>query len=286
MKKAEKLSNLMKSDKMIIAPGAFDCITARLIEQAGFNAIYMTGSGTAASCMGFPDYGLITLTEMAENAGRIADSVTIPLIADADTGYGNVLNVIRTVHEYEKAGVAALHIEDQVFPKKCGHLNNKEVVSGEQFIAKIKAAVQEKNNPDFIIIARTDSRSVAGFDEAIIRANEAIEAGADLAFVEAPETYEEIQLIPKLVKGPCLFNLFRGGKTPTLSLQDIQLLGYKMTILPSILLSAIIDACDEALLHVKQYNNLPKINSGLSLMEVFRRFGLEKWDKYSGIYNS
>src|ERR1700704_6984113 len=166
---------------MVAAPGAYDCITARSIERAGFDAVYMTGGGTASS-LGYPDYGILTMTEMADNAGRIATAVKLPVIADADTGYGNELNAIRTVREYERRGVAGLHIEDQGFPKKCGHLEDKTIAPIDDYVAKIRAAVSAKIDPDFLIIARTDSRAVLGFEEAIRRANAAIEAGARMAF--------------------------------------------------------------------------------------------------------
>src|SRR5262244_3483045 len=158
---------------MLVAPGAYDCITARSIAQAGFDAVYMTGAGTAAT-LGYPDYGLLTMSEMADNAGRIAASVEVPVIADADTGYGNELNATRTVREYERRGVAGLHIEDQGFPKKCGHLDNKTIVSPEEYLAKIRAGVAARRDPDLFIIARTDSRAVLGFEEAIKRANAAL----------------------------------------------------------------------------------------------------------------
>src|SRR5919202_874587 len=175
MTQAARFRELLRRDGMVVAPGAYDCITAKLIAQAGFDAVYMTGAGTAAA-LGYPDYGLVTMSEMVGNAGRIAAAVDLPVIADADTGYGNELNAVRTVREYEARGVAGIHIEDQVFPKKCGHLDNKE------------------------LIARTDSRAVIGFDEAIRRANESLAAGADMVFVEAPQTMEEIAQVPKLVK--------------------------------------------------------------------------------------
>ena len=185
MSQAAKFNAMLKSGKMIVAPGAIDCITGKLIEQAGFEAVYMTGAGTSAT-LGYPDYGLITMTEMVANASRIANSISVPLISDSDTGYGNELNMFRTVQEFERAGIAAIHVEDQVFPKKCGHLENKELVSREDYIAKIRAAAAAKRTPDFTIIARTDSRAVAGFDEAIARANLALANGADAVFVEAP----------------------------------------------------------------------------------------------------
>ena len=204
---------------MVAAPGCYDCVGARAIERAGFDAVYMTGAGTAAS-LGYPDYGIVTMTEMAENAGRIARAIKMPVIADADTGYGNELNVIRTVREYEMRGVAGIHIEDQDFPKKCGHLEGKVIIPLDDYVAKIRAAVSAKTDPDFLIIARTDSRAVLGYEEAIRRANAAIEAGADMAFVEAPQTLEETANVPKLVKGPCLLNMVWRGKTPDLSIAE------------------------------------------------------------------
>src|SRR6187402_202095 len=181
MSKGKIFRDAMKRG-MVAAPGCFDCITARSIERAGFDAVYMTGAGTAAT-LGYPDYGLVTMSEMADNAGRIASVVDVPVIADADTGYGNELNTTRTIREYERRGVAGLHIEDQGFPKKCGHLDNKTIVPLEEYLTKVRAAVAARKTPDFLIIARTDARAVLGFEEAIKRANAALGAGADMAFV-------------------------------------------------------------------------------------------------------
>ncbi|MGH7094598.1 MAG: isocitrate lyase/PEP mutase family protein, partial [Stellaceae bacterium] len=178
MTAAERMRDLLRRGGMTVAPGAYDCITARLIERAGFDAVYMTGAGTAAT-LGYPDFGLVTMSEMVDNGRRIATAVGLPVIADADTGYGNELNTVRTVREYEGAGVAGIHIEDQGFPKKCGHLDDKEIVPREEWLAKIRAAASARRNPEFSIIARTDSRAVMGFDEAITRANLALAAGAD-----------------------------------------------------------------------------------------------------------
>src|SRR5256885_10943474 len=173
MTQASRFRALLHRDGMVVAPGAYDCITAKLIEQAGFFAVYMTGAGTAAT-LGYPDFGLVTMSEMVANAGRIAAAVQLPVIADADTGYGNELNVFRTVREFERSGVAGIHIEDQEFPKKCGHLEGKQVIPCEDYIAKIRAAAAARRDQDFMIIARTDSRAVAGFDEAVVRANAAL----------------------------------------------------------------------------------------------------------------
>ena len=182
-----RLRELMAQPSTLVAPGAYDGISARLIEAAGFQALYRTGGGTSASYLGHPDLGLLTLTEMVDHARRIAASVRIPVIADADTGYGNALNVIRTVHEFERAGVAGIHLEDQVFPKRCGFLRGKAVIPREEFVTKIKAAVSERLSDDFVIIARTDARAVEGLDAAIERCKYYADAGADALFFEAPE---------------------------------------------------------------------------------------------------
>jgi 2-methylisocitrate lyase-like PEP mutase family enzyme len=277
MTQAARLRALLKADGMTIAPGAYDCITAKLIAQAGFPAVYMTGAGTAAT-LGYPDYGLVTMTEMVENAGRIAASVDLPVIADADTGYGNELNAFRTVREYERRGVAGIHIEDQVFPKKCGHLDNKEVIPRPDYIAKIRAAAEARRGKDFVIIARTDSRAVISFDEAVRRMNEALEAGADMAFLEAPQTIEEVEAVPKLVKGPCLLNVVRGGKTPPLDLRRAEAVGYKLAIVPGLLIKSVVGICDEMLAQLKTNLAHPVPPKDLTVRQVFQRFGADEWD--------
>ncbi|WP_428667394.1 isocitrate lyase/PEP mutase family protein [Reyranella sp.] len=277
MSQAAKFSAMLKSGKMIVAPGAIDCITGKLIDQAGFEAAYMTGAGTSAT-LGYPDYGLITMTEMVANASRIANSISIPLISDADTGYGNELNMFRTVQEFERAGVAAIHVEDQVFPKRCGHLENKELVSREDYVAKIRAAAAAKRTPDFTIIARTDARAVAGFDEAIARAQLALANGADAVFVEAPQTMEEVEKVPALVKGPCLLNMVRGGKTPDIALADAERIGYAISILPGLLLGNIIAICDQTLAETKRLGKYPPPLVESSPAKTFARFGAADWD--------
>ena len=267
----------LRADGMITAPGAYDCITARLVEQAGFPAVYMTGAGTAAT-LGYPDYGLVTMSEMADNAGRLAAATTLPVIADADTGYGNELNVVRTVREYERRGVAGIHIEDQGFPKRCGHLEDKVVIPLDDYAAKIRAAASAKRDPDFLLIARTDSRAVLGFEEAIRRANAALEAGADMAFVEAPQTREEVAAIPRLVGGPCLLNVVWRGKTPDISLDDAQSMGYKVAILPALLFTAVIGVCDAMLEELRRTRRHPVPAADLTPAEAFRRLGAEEWD--------
>src|ERR1700688_2565356 len=246
MTQAARFRELLRRDGMVVAPGAYDCITARLIERAGFEAVYMTGAGTAAM-LGYPDFGLVTMSEMVANAGRIAAAVGLPVIADADTGYGNELNVVRTVREYETVGVAGIHIEDQGFPKTCGHLDDKEIVPREDWLAKIRAAASARRSADFTIIARTDARAVIGFDEAIARANAALAAGADMAFVEAPQTLEEVAAVPRLVKGPCLLNVVRHGKTPEIDFAEAERMGYRLAIVPGLLLKSGVGVCEQAL---------------------------------------
>ena len=285
MSRASRLRALLRQDGMIVAPGAYDCITARTIAQAGFSAVYMTGAGTAAT-LGYPDYGLVTMSEMADNAGRIAAAVDVPVIADADTGYGNELNATRTVREYERRGVAALHIEDQGFPKKCGHLDNKVIVPLDEYLAKIRAAVAARTNPDFLIIARTDSRAMLGLEEAVRRANAALGAGADMAFVEAPQTLEEVAAVPKLVKGPCLFNNVWRGKSPDVAFDDAQRMGYKLSIVPGLLFKAVIGACDTVLKQMKEADRHPTLDTNMTVRDAFRRVGADEWDAVSERFRS
>jgi len=277
MSQAVRFRELMRRDAMIVAPGAYDCITARMIARAGFDCVYMTGAGTAAT-LGYPDFGLVTMSEMVDNAGRIAAAVDLPVIADADTGYGNELNVTRTVREYEARGVAGIHIEDQGFPKKCGHLDDKEIVPRGDWLAKISAAAAARRSADFTIIARTDSRAVAGFEEAVARGNAALAAGADMIFLEAPQTVEEVAAVPRLVKGPCLLNVVRHGKTPEVDLRDAERMGYKVAIVPGLLLKAVIGICEQALGELKSTHRHPPLLKELTVREAFQISGADEWD--------
>ncbi|REG50967.1 2-methylisocitrate lyase-like PEP mutase family enzyme [Paraburkholderia sp. BL6669N2] len=277
MNGAARLREQLASERMIVAPGVFDGLQARLAEQAGFETLYMTGAGAAAA-RGYPDYGLITLTEMAETAGIIAHATRVPLIADADTGFGNELNVTRTMREYEMRGVAAIQIEDQVSPKRCGHLDGKEIVPRSDFISKIRSASAARSAGGMLLIARTDACGVAGLDEAIWRANAAIEAGADIAFVEAPRNREEVAAVPREVRGPCLFILASGGKTPVFSLDEIEAFGYRIAIAPGLLINAVVHACDEALHTLAKTRALPDADDTLTLKRFFQRMGADEWD--------
>lgn len=273
----QRLRAMLQEGTMIEAPGAYDGATAMLVEAAGYQAVYMTGAGVS-STYGLPDYGLLTLTEMAGQAGRLARAVTIPTIADADTGYGNELNVTRTIHEYEAAGVAALHIEDQLSPKRCGHLLGKEIVSREEFLIKIRAAVDARRDPDLVVIARTDARAVAGMDEAVWRANAALETGADIAFVEAMRSVEEAAAIPQLVKGPCLLNMVKGGVTPVFHLESAREMGFAMVIAPALIFGTVVGAALDALRAFRETGVHPEIPGGLTPADVFALFGAARWD--------
>lgn len=229
-----RLRELLAGPGPLVAPGAYDALSARLIEQAGFDVVYMTGFGTTASLIGRPDVGLLTATEMIDNARRIVAAVDVPVIADADTGYGNAINVVRTVQAYEQAGVAAIHLEDQVTPKKCGHMSGKEVIPEAEMTGKIRAAVAARRDPDLVLIARTDAAAAEGLDAAIARARDYAAAGADVLFVEAPTTEEAIAQVADELKGvaPLVFNWAEGGRTPAIPLQRIAELGFSLVLYP------------------------------------------------------
>lgn len=223
-----------RRDGPLVAPGAYDALSARLVEQAGFDAVYMTGFGTAAALLGGPDVGLLTGSEMADNARRICAAVTVPVIADADTGYGNALNVRRTVQVYEQAGVAGIQLEDQVTPKRCGHMAGKQVIPLPEMVGKIHAAVDARRDTDTVIIARTDAAAVDGVDAAVERAHAFREAGADVLFVEAPTSAADVERVAAelAATAPLVFNWAEGGRTPALSLRRIQELGFALVIFP------------------------------------------------------
>jgi 2-methylisocitrate lyase-like PEP mutase family enzyme len=232
---ARRLRELIARSRPLVAPGAYDALSARLVELAGFDAVYMTGFGAAASLLGKPDIGLLTATEMADQARRIASAVDVPVIADADTGYGNALNVERTVDLYEQAGIAGIQLEDQVSPKRCGHMSGKDVVAAEEMAGKLRAAAAARRDPDVLLIARTDAIAVEGVEEAIRRARLYRDAGADAVFVEAPTEERDIERIAAELAGemPLVFNWAEGGRTPPLPLERIAELGFAIVIFPT-----------------------------------------------------
>jgi methylisocitrate lyase len=232
MRTTTQLRTLLAGPGIVMVPGAHDALTARLAEEAGFPACYMTGSGTVAALLGLPDVGLITMPEMVMNARYLSGALSIPLICDADTGYGNAINVMRTVREYEAAGAAGLHIEDQVFPKRCGHMEGKAVIPLEEMVGKIRAAREARRDPDLVIIARTDARAVEGVDGAIRRARAYVEAGADAIFPEAPRSVEELARFAAEIPGPLLANMTEFGQTPLVPAAELERLGYRLVIYP------------------------------------------------------
>ena len=283
----KQLRDLLAGNRLVMAPGAYDALMARLIEQAGFSAIYMTGSGVSNTLLGQPDLGLVSMKEMADKVATLADVVTIPIIADADTGYGNALNVQRTVRAYERAGVSALQLEDQTFPKRCGHLDGKEVVSAEEMLAKVHAAVDARTDPDLVIVARTDAGAIYGIDEAVERGQRYAEAGADLIFVEAPRTVDEMRQVTRAIGKPCLANLVEGGKTPILPANELEEIGYRIAIYANALTRVIARAAADALQVLKrdgstaalsnQMEDLMSLNAIVGLPEMLARA-----EKYSG----
>jgi carboxyvinyl-carboxyphosphonate phosphorylmutase len=250
---ARRLRELLAGAEPIVAPGAYDGLSARLVEQAGFPAVYMTGFGASASLLGRPDVGLLSFGEMAGHARRLVQAVEVPVIADADDGYGNPLNVVRTVREYEAAGVAALHIEDQVSPKRCGHMEGKEVIAASEMVEKVRAAVEARRSAELVIIARTDARASEGLDAALERARRYRDAGADMLFVEAPESEEEVALVAEAFPDtPLLFNWVEGGRTPPVAHDRLRELGYRLIICPLSTLLAATAAVGETLARIRE----------------------------------
>jgi len=234
VKNTVRLKQLLKDKSLLVAPGAFDVLSARIIEMAGYQAVYMTGYGTSASVIGQPDVGLLTMSEMAERARNIASAVDVPVIADGDTGFGNPLNVIRTVRAYESAGAAGIQLEDQVFPKRCGHMIGRRVIAKEEMIQKIKAAADARRDDDFVIIARTDARTTLGLEQALERGRTYAEAGADVLFIESPESVDELRQIAQAFPNiPTLANMIEGGRTPFLPTQQLEALGFAIAIYPT-----------------------------------------------------
>jgi 2-methylisocitrate lyase-like PEP mutase family enzyme len=246
-----------------MVPGAFDTLTARLVEQAGFEAVYLTGGGYSRA-NGYPDLGLLTLSENVRFIGLTVEAVGVPVIADADTGYGNAINVIRTVREYEKSGVAAFHIEDQVAPKKCGHYEGKEVIGLAEMVGKIRAAVDTRQDPDLVIIARSDARAIEGLQASIDRINAYLEAGADVGFVEAPQNIDELRIVARQVAGPALVNVFEGGKTPMVPASELEAMGFRLGIYPSQTHRAAIRAAQKVLAALKEDGDTSRVEGDLA----------------------
>jgi len=287
MNSRQTLKQLLKRAKLLVAPGCFDGLSARLVEAAGFEAAYLSG-GAVARSMGIPDIGLVTLSETIERAAQVVAAVKIPIIADADTGYGNAVNLVRTVREFERAGVAAIHIEDQITPKRCGHLEGKEVISLDEMEKKLQAALSTRSDADFCIIARTDARAVNGFEDAIKRGRAFAKLGVDAIFVEAPQSEEELAEIPRRIPDvPILVNVFKGGKTPMLPVARLEAMGYRIAIYPSETQRAAIHAMRRALETLKREGTTESIDDALTTFkERDQIVGLDEWQKIEKQYLS
>ncbi|MEM2591112.1 MAG: isocitrate lyase/PEP mutase family protein [Thermofilaceae archaeon] len=275
--KVRLLSELLNQEGIIVAPGAYDALSAKLIEWAGFPAVYLSGAAVSASLIGYPDVGLLSFSEMLGHAQKVIQAVKIPVIVDADTGYGNAINVIRTVREFEQIGAAAIHLEDQAFPKRCGHLEDKKLISIAEMVKKVEAALYARSDPDFIIIARTDARALYGLDEAIRRGRTYYQAGADVIFIEALDGEEEIRRVAESIEAPLLINLGGGGKTPMLSVRHLEKLGFKIAIYPGDLQKSAIKVMQELLLSLKANGTTEEMASRMvTFEERFELLGLEE----------
>jgi 2-methylisocitrate lyase-like PEP mutase family enzyme len=276
----QTLKQLLKRNKLLVAPGCFDGLSARLVQEAGFEAAYLSG-GAVARSMGIPDIGLVTMSESIDRAVQAVSAINIPIIADADTGYGNAVNLVRSVREFERAGVAAIHIEDQITPKRCGHLDGKEVISLSEMAKKLEAALATRTDPDFCIIARTDARGVNGFDDAVKRANAFAKLGVDAIFFEAPQSEDELAEIPQRVPNiPLLVNVFKGGKTPMLPMERLEKMGYRIAIYPSETQRAAIHAMRTALSTLKREGTTESIDAALTTFKDRDKVvGLDDWNK-------
>jgi 2-methylisocitrate lyase-like PEP mutase family enzyme len=272
----KRLRELIAQPGAVMAPGVVDPLYARLVAKHGFEAMYMTGAGTSATRLGMPDIGLLTLTEMVDNAARIAAVSDLPLIADADNGFGGPFNVRRAVQDYERAGVAGIHIEDQVLPKRCGHLAGKQLISAGDMIAKIKAAADARRDPDFVLIARTDAIAVDGLEAALERAEMYREAGADVLFVEAPGP-DQLEAINKRLNHPTLYNMATSGKTPFLKREEIAAYGFKIILYPNWLLLSAIKAAENTLEVLKREGTIASIAPNVpSFQEFFDLVGMQE----------
>ncbi len=274
----QRIRQLLSQPGIIRSLGAHDVFTALIVEQAGFETVFIGGFGTSASMLGLPDLNFLTMTEMAEAVRRMAARVSIPVIADGDTGHGDLHNVQRTIEAFESAGAAGILLEDQVMPKRCGHFANKQVIPTEEMVLKIKAAAGAKSDPNFLIFARTDARQMNGLDDAIDRVNRCCDAGADIAFIEAPQSLAELEEIPKRVKFPLFVNMLSGGVTPILPVKDLEQLGYKIVVCPieslMVCARAMRDLCEAW----KQTGRVDQIaTKAMSFGEVKELLGVEKF---------
>ncbi|MBW2439849.1 MAG: methylisocitrate lyase [Deltaproteobacteria bacterium] len=276
----KRLRQLLSGEDILMAPGAHDALTARIAEMCGFDAVYMTGAGTVNTQLGMPDHSIITLTEMVQSAARLAKATSLPIVSDADTGYGGVLNVMRTVKEFESAGVSGIHLEDQVMPKRCGHLQGKEIITVEEMTAKIRAACHARTDPDFVIIARVDARGPLGFDEAVKRGQAYLAAGADMIFPEALESEAEFRSYAKELAAPLLANMTEFGKTPFFSAAQFREMGYRMVIFPASAMRVAIKAVYDLFSEIRRTGTQQRM-----VERMFTRQQLYELLDYDGMLN-
>lgn len=282
-----RLRERLAGKEILIAPGAYDALTAKIIERAGFEAVYMTGYGTSASMLGKPDVGLLTMSEMARRASNLVEAVNVPVIADADTGYGNAVNVMRTVREYEKAGVSCIQLEDQVSPKKCGHMLGREVISKDEMVGKIKAACDSRKDQDLMIMARTDARTNYGIEEAIARGRAYEEAGADILFIESVENEEEMRLVTSSFNVPVLANMLEHGRTPLLSREKLQEIGYDLAIFCVSSTYVVAKAVTDLMLHLKEFGTTEDYVENMITFDEFNKLvGLPRIRELESLYNT
>jgi 2-methylisocitrate lyase-like PEP mutase family enzyme len=281
-----RLRALLARPECLIAPGVADALAARLVARAGFDAAYMTGFGTTITRLGQPDVGLLTATEMIDNASRIVDACELPVVADADTGYGNPINTRRTIRDYEKSGVAGVHIEDQSWPKRCGHLAGKRVIPTAEMVAKIKAACDARRDADFVIITRTDAIAVEGLEAALERGERYREAGADVLFIEAPVGREQVERVSKHFKGvPLLYNMASSGKTPDLPADELGKLGFRIAIYPNWIILAAIPAMERMLDELKRTGSVAGMRDHVATFKQFTEIaGLPEVQKLEALY--
>ena len=277
MRATTQFRQMLSDPGIITAPGAYDCLTAAIIEKTGFAAVYMTGAGTSVARIGYPDLALATATEMMSNAAAIAATVGVPVIADADTGYGGTMNVRRTIREYERTGVAAVHIEDQQFPKRCGHLDDKRVVPIDEMVQKIRAAAEARTDDDFTLIVRTDALAVTGWDDTMRRCDAFTEAGADALFVEAIRSPEEAADVVARTSVPLLYNFVESGKSPLLNVSELESLGFKIVIFPGSAFMAVAHTVARVMADLKAFGTTEHLIGEMSsLTDAFELMGLSE----------
>lgn len=280
-----RLRDIIARPRLTLFPSMYDCISARIMEEAGFELLSLSGASLAGSLHGLPDLGFLSFDDMLDAGRRIAGCVRAPIVVDGDTGYGNALNIVRAVREFERAGIAGVHFEDQVFPKRCGHLAGKQVIPAEEFVDKIRAAADARSDRDFVIIARTDAIAVHGVRDAIDRGNRCAAAGADVVFVEAPTTVDEIQMIARGIEAPLLFNMATGGKSPSMSVRQLETLGFKLAVAPLLSIGPAVDGMRTAARVARETGSDAHVAAtGFSPAAFFELFDIAEWRRIEARY--